>query len=120
MVSCCSKYSARQLRSRITIQQKTQATDDMGGWTETWDAGTAVWAMWKPMTGSERVRAMGIEPMLSVRAVIRFRGNADGAPYYSAADRVVYKGRTYNIRSIVDVDDMGDWLELTLAEGEPS
>lgn len=120
MVSCCSKYNARQLKSRITIQSKTQVSDSMGGWTETWSAGTAVWAMWKPMSGNERVQAMRIQPGLSVRAVIRFRGNAQGAPYYSAADRVVYRGRTYNITAIVDVDDAGEWLELFLTEGAPS
>lgn len=120
MVTCCSKYNARQLRQRITIQSKTQTTDGMGGFTEVWSAGDEVWAMWTTMSGSERVRAMGIEPTLSIKAVIRFRGNADGAPYYSAADRVIYRGRKYNIRSIADVDGMQDWLELMLAEGEPS
>jgi len=98
MVSCCSKYSARQLKSRITIQSKTQVSDSMGGWTETWSAGTAVWAMWKPMSGNERVQAMRIQPNLSVRAVIRL----------------------YNITAIVDVDDAGEWLELFLTEGAPS
>ena len=79
-----------------------------------------VWAMWKPMSGNELVQAMRIQPSISVRAVIRFRGNAEGAPYYSAADRVVYRSRTYNITAIVDVDDAGEWLELSLTEGEPS
>ena len=120
MVNCCSKYSARQLKSRITIQRKTQAADGMGGWTETWSAGDDVWAMWKPLSGSERVQAMRVSPSLSVRAVIRFRGDAEGAPYYTAADRVVYRGRTYDISAVIDVDDAGEWLELMLIEGKPS
>ena len=120
MVKCASKYNARQLRQRIKIQSKTQTADGMGGFTEAWSAGDDVWAMWKPMSGSERVRAMGIAPTLAVKAVIRFRGDEYGAPYYSAADRVTYQNRTYNITSIADVDGMQDWLELMLAEGEPS
>lgn len=120
MVRCSSKYNARQLRNRIKIQTKTQTADGLGGWTEEWSAGDDVWAIWQPQSGSERVRAMGIEPTLSIKAVIRFRGDANGAPYYSAADRVTYRGRTYNIRYVYDVDGMQDWLELMLAEGEPS
>lgn len=119
-MACKSKYNARQLRHRIKIQSKTQTADGMGGFTEAWSAGNDVWAMWQPMSGSERVKAMGIEPTLAVKAVIRFRGDDNGAPYYSAADRVIYRGRTYNIKSISDVDGMQDWLELMLAEGEPS
>lgn len=120
MVKCCGKYNARQLRARVKIQRKTQASDGMGGWTETWSRGDDLWALWKPMSGSERVRAMGIEPTLAVKAVIRFRGDENGAPYYSAADRLTYRGRTYNIKTVIDVDGMQDWLELMLAEGEPS
>jgi len=120
MVNCCSKYSARQLSSRITIQRKTQSSDGMCGWTEAWSAGDDVWAMWSPMGGSERFQAMRIQPSISVRAIIRFRGNAEGAPYYSAADRVVYRGRTYGITAVIDVDGDGTWLELLLTEGAPS
>lgn len=120
MVACCSKYNARQLRQRVTIQSKTQVADGMGGFTETWSAGDDLWAMWTPLRGSERVQGMRIQPNIIVKAVIRFRGNDDGAPYYSAEDRVVYKGRTYNITAIMDVDGMGDWLEVMLTEGAPS
>ena len=120
MVACCSKYNARQLRQRVTIQSKTQVADGMGGFTETWSAGNDLWAMWQPSNGTERVQAMGIEPTVSVKAVIRFRGDGNGAPYYSAEDRLTFRGRTYNIKAIIDVDGMQDWLELSLAEGEPS
>ena len=117
---CCTKYNARQLRQRVTIQSKTQTADGMGGWTEAWSAGDNVWALWQPRSGSERVRAMGLSTGVSVKAVIRFRGNADGAPYYSAEDRVQYRGRTYNIKAVIDVDGMQDWLEIMLEEGTPS
>lgn len=120
MVSCCSKYRARDLSARITIQRKAQAADGMGGSTETWATIGEVWAMWKPLRGSERYQAMRITSQPRATAIIRFRGDSFGAPFYSAADRVQYKGRTYNIESVIDVDDDGDWLELGLVEGAPS
>lgn len=120
MVKCASKYNARQLSARITIQSKTQVSDGMGGWTETWSAGDDLWAVWKPMSGGERVQAMRVSPNLAVKAVIRFRGNSDGAPFYSAEDRLQYRGRTYNIKTVFDVDGRQDWLEMMLEEGKPS
>jgi len=120
VVRCCSKYRAHDLSARITIQRKTQAADGMGGFTEAWTAIGQVWAMWKPLSGSERFQAMRITSQPRARAIIRFRGDSYGAPYYSAADRVVYRNRTYNIESVIDVDDAGDWLELSLVEGAPS
>lgn len=120
MVKCSSKYSARDLRYTITIQRKTRASDGMGGFTEMWSAGDDVRAMWKPLSGSEAYRAMRISPEARVVSVIRFRGDANGAPYYITGDRVQFRGRTYNIEAVIDVDGAQDWLELALVEGRPS
>lgn len=120
MVRCCSKYRARDLSAQIAIERKTQAADGMGGSTETWAEVGSVRAMWRPLSGSERYQAMRITSQPRATAIIRFRGDSFGAPFYSAADRVVYRGRTYNIESVIDVDDAGEWLELSLVEGAPS
>lgn len=116
----CCKYTASDLRAKITIESKSQASDGMGGWTETWATGDVVYAKWAPMRGGERWQAMRVGSSVSVKAVIRFRGDANGAPYYSAEDRVTYQGRTYAIKYVMDVDGAGEWLELLLEEGQPS
>ena len=118
--SCCSKYSARDLRHRVSIERKTRTADGMGGFTEAWASIALVWAMWKPLSGSEQYRAMRISPETRVKAVIRFRGDANGAPYYTANDRITFRGRTYNIEAVIDVDGDQEWLELALVEGKPS
>lgn len=120
MVRCRSKYSARDLRERIVIERKARAADGMGGYSETWATEATVWAMWKPLSGSERYQAMRISPEVRVTTVIRFQGDVNGAPYFSAGDRVTARGRTYNIEAVVDVDGAQDWLELALVEGKPS
>ena len=56
--SCCSKYSARDLNRRIAIERKERTADGMGGVTEVWLREATVWAMWKPLSGSEQYRAM--------------------------------------------------------------
>ena len=122
MVACksCGAYSAGQLQAKISIQRATQAADGMGGVVDTWTELASPWAMWKALSGSELWAAMRINPTVKVKAVIRFRGDAYGAPYYLPTDRVVYRNRTYSVVSVIDPDDGQEWLELMLAEGMPS
>jgi SPP1 family predicted phage head-tail adaptor len=122
MVACksCGLYSAGQLQSKITIQRKTRASDGMGGVTESWAVEATPWAMWRALSGSELWAAMRINPMVKVKAVIRFKGDAYGAPYYTPGDRVTYRNREYAIIAVLDPDDRQEWLEMMLAEGSPS
>lgn len=122
MVACksCGAYSAGQLQAKITIQRATSTRDAVGGVTDAWAEIGTPWAMWKAMSGPELWSAMRINPMMKVKAVIRFKGDAYGAPYYLPGDRVTYRNREYAIVSVVDPDDGQEWLELTLAEGMPS
>lgn len=119
MVKCCT-HSARDLRSRITIERKSVSRDNRGGHSETWATLAEVWAKWEPLRGSERFAHGRTQPGASVRAVIRWRGNEQSAPYYSSADRVTYRGRTYAIDAVMEIDDRREWLHLMLVEGAPS
>lgn len=116
----CGLYSAGMLQSKITIQRKTSAADGMGGVADTWATNATPWAMWRALSGRELYQAQRIAPTVSVKAVIRFRGDASGAPYYTPADRVTYRGREYAVSAAIDPDDGQEWLELYLSEGMPS
>lgn len=117
-MKCCSKYSGRDLREVITIERKSSTSDGMGGFNETWGRPETVRAKWQPMRGGERMQAMRVQPGLSVKAVIRFKGDDYNAPYYKAADRVTHRGRKYAITSVIGIDQ--EWIELMLSEGVPS
>lgn len=122
MVACksCGKYSAGQLQSKITVQRKDKTPDGMGGVVETWASIATPWAMWAALSGSELWAAMRINPTIKIKAVIRFKGDTHGAPFYSPGDRVTYRGREYAIAAVMDPDDRQEWLEMMLAEGLPS
>lgn len=122
MVGCksCGKYAAGMLQSKITIQRKTRTGDGLGGVTEAWATEGTPWAMWKALSGNELWAAMRINPSVKVKAVIRFRGDANGNPYYGPADRVTYRGREYAVLSVIDPDDRQEWLEIMLDQGKPS
>jgi head-tail adaptor len=118
---------AGMLKQLITIERRTTAPDGYGGLTDTWaaDPTGGVWASLVQdtarMLGSKPTQAQRETPLRETSATIRFRGNANGAPYYSAGrDRVVFRGRYYNIIAAFDPDFTQAWLQLDLVEGEAS
>lgn len=115
----CGKYHAGLLRHRIAIERRTRVADGYGGFAETW-AATTVPAMVAPLGGGERWLAMRVSPEVRYRAIVRFRGDAHGAPYWSASDRVTWRGRTFAVESVVDVESRSEWLEMIIVEGKAS
>lgn len=116
----CSKYSAGDLKAKITISRKTTAADGMGGVSDTWVVIGSPWAMWRALSGNEAYAAQRINPRVKVKAVIRFKGDGANAPFYGPQDKVTYKGRDYAVMAVLDVDDSETWLELSLDEGAPA
>jgi len=122
MTECCSMH-AGLLTVPIRIEKRTDTADGMGGYTIAWsgDPAGVVYARVQNLTGSERWEAMRTMSSNLIRATIRFRGNANGAPYWSAGEhRVLIRGRYYNIIAIQDKDFESKWLVMDLVEGEPS
>lgn len=110
---------AGRLDQRITLQRKARVSDGMGGYVETWsDLGT-VWAEVRPLSSREIWNAMQVSTQTRFRARLRFRGDADGSPYYTSADRVTWKGRTYGVERVVEIGRR-EGLELMLVEGQAS
>jgi len=118
-MTCC-KHTAGDLTAKITIQRKTTAPDGMGGAVDTWADIATPFAKWAALSGSELWRAQRLSPTITARAVIRFRGDAYGAPYYAPSDRVMYRNREYAVSAVIDADDGQKWLELYLSEGVAS
>jgi head-tail adaptor len=125
-MKCCD-MNAGQLNSLIVIERKTRVSDGVGGTVSTWAADPAggVWAKWEAkdtavMFIAEKQVGAGIGTENRISAIIHFRGDAYGAPYYSSADRVLYRNRYYGITSAIDAEDRQMWITLALIEGTPS
>ena len=108
------------LNRKIVIERFTQTADGVGGFTESWaaDPPGGVWAQIKSGWGFERGENQRVSPINSFTAVIRFRDDGNGHPYYSSADRVVIGGRQYNIDSVMDIDMQRKWISMQIVEGE--
>lgn len=115
MVNCCttSKYNARHLREAVTFQRVTNTQDDYGARVQTWAAitGAPTRAMVKPMSGGERYASARTEATSTHRIVCRYFADL------TEKDRVVIRGRAYNIRFIANVDFDDQWLEISAELG---
>lgn len=104
----------------VTIRRASATADGMGGVTETWADVATAWARIEAIGGSESWETMRLTGHGRYRAILRWRGDADGQPAYRAADKLVWHGREYGIEVVVPVGPRRTWIELALVEGEPS
>lgn len=104
---------AARMRQRITIQQATETPDTAGGTVRSWGDVAVVWAEVLPLSGGriERLFAEQLQAEVTHRMMIRYRGGLDPAM------RVLYAGRTFNIRSITNIAEANVMLELMVEEG---
>lgn len=118
----CCDITPAMLDQHISIERRTQTADGYGGLTDLWvaDPTDGVWAQIKPLSGTESSIAMRTAPRANYFALIYFRGDSYGAPYYTPSDRVIWRGRTFDVISVLDVDSESRWLQLFLVEGAPS
>jgi SPP1 family predicted phage head-tail adaptor len=109
-MKCCD-LTAGMLNRKIDFQRQVTAPTASGGETVVWSSYATAWAHIKPMTGSEKIKfdRLGFEQMMKV--VIRFR------PDLTTLDKVVYRGNQYQIRSIVNIEEADQWLEIMMEKG---
>ena len=107
------------LRRRIELQRKTSTPDGAGGSTKGFETYDTVFAEWRPLSGKDRLQAEQIQSAVGYRVLIRFKPSPTNpqAPFVKAEDRILYKGRPYNIRAVIDVEDRRRWLELDVESG---
>lgn len=105
-----------RMDQRITLRRVTRTQDAGGGTVETWEDLKTVYAHVKPFAGREESDAQRVNPVTRFKAVIWWRCDANGSPYYTAADKVIWQGREYGIESVVPIG-RNERMELRLVEG---
>lgn len=120
-MKCCEMH-AGLLTERVAIERLTNVPDGYGGYTREWTADPegGVPASLRPLSGTEALRAQRISPSATYRLYIRFRADANGNPYYTPADRVMFQGRAFDILNLFDLEMQHRWIEMLLNEGKLS
>lgn len=107
---CCS----RGLRHRIVIEEAVPNPDGGGGSSDVWTDAQVVaraWARIEPLRGREMLAAMKLESRITHRVTLRYR------PGVTAAMRVCFKDRHFNIRAVINLEERNETLELLCEEG---
>lgn len=103
-----------RMRHRITLQSPDLTAESGGQFAVSWEDVATVWAVMKPIKSralsAEALFAEQLVAKVSHEVTLRFR---DGV---SAEMRVVFDGRYFNIRSVVNTDESGQWLRLLVEE----
>lgn len=102
-----------ELRHRVRIEARLRVPDDGGGASKTWAMLAEVWAAIEPAGGSERVDADQLAGR--VTHVIQMRA---GGPAVRPDMRIVWQGRVFEIRSVIDMGERKRWIEISAEERE--
>jgi SPP1 family predicted phage head-tail adaptor len=105
---------AGTLRDRATFQRPVPGDDGYGGVITSWADYITVWADIRETVGKERVEAGRIEAAST--ATVRVHASTQSRAL-TEADRMVARGWTWNIRSIVPVGNDRAMIDLLVERG---
>jgi SPP1 family predicted phage head-tail adaptor len=103
------KYNKRATIQRLVAGSPAQ--DAYGAPNETWQDFKAVWAGIEPLTGREYFAQQQIQNEVNIRVRIRYLSGV------TEKMRVVYRGRIFDIESIIDEQEAHRELILMCSEG---
>ena len=104
------RYRPGELREPIIIQRETLTSDGMGGNAVSVATLYSTKAMVKPLTGNEHNNWDQVSASFGYLFVIRARALLE-------TDRIVWRGASYNIRSIATEGSKALYLEIQTERG---
>ena len=102
-----------KLRHVIALQEVTNTVDAGGGQGRTWATTAIVWAEVKPASGREQLHAMQLQDSVTHRITIRYCSDVKPTSKW----RILFDGRHFNIRSVLNVDERNKFLVIMADEG---
>jgi SPP1 family predicted phage head-tail adaptor len=106
-VTCC-KYKAGDLNRKIDVNQPNNISDGQGGSSVGWTLFKSTWAKLEPMKGAEKVRSDRLTTAQMTKVIMRYD------PLVTDEMQIVYNGEEYQIRSVVNINESNEWLELMI------
>ena len=110
MPTKCCDIAAGDLNKQVIIETKTASRKAGGGNTVSWTTVAAVWVKIVPRATNEYLRALGKDPQTTHKIYMRYR--TDVTP----RERIKYGSRYFGIRSVINIEEKGKWLEIDALE----
>ena len=102
---------AGRLRHRVLIQKYEQTFDGWGTPIKGWADWAQVWAAIEPLRGQEFIAAQAAQSSTTVRVRIRRR------PGITTEMRLVFEGRFYNIKAVIETETRRREVQLMCEVG---
>ena len=109
-MKCCD-MTAGMLREPVEFQAQVITSVGGGASEITYTNKANVRGHFKPISGNERLYAERLDATTRNRLVIRYRSDL------TESDRVIIRGRAYQIRSIINTEFRNKFLEIDLDGG---
>lgn len=103
--------AAGSFHERITLQSKSATRNAIGEEVVVWTDRATVWADVRPIRGREFFAAAQMQATIDTVASIRYRADV------VAEWRLLWRGRPYDIRSVIDVGARRERIELMCQSG---
>ena len=105
------RKGAGSLRHFVQLQSPTRTQGTYGqSKPSSWTVYAKTYAAIEPLAGAERLAADQVTPTTSHRIRIRYRTDLQ------RDHRIVFNSRTFEISSVIDVDERHEELEILAAE----
>jgi len=102
---------AGRMRHRLTLERDMGGDDGHGGQLRDWQTVREFWGFVRPLRGTEQLEADRLEASVTHRIHCRYMSDID------PRDRIVFRGRSFNIRQIIDVEEWRRELDILCEEG---
>ncbi len=104
-----------RFRHKITFQSESESADSGGGYTLSWTNVSTVWAEVKPLassrTSAERLQAGQLEDKVIYKVTTRYLSGI------TPKMRILFGTRVFNIRSVINLGEKDELLEIIADEG---
>ena len=98
------------LRNRVTIQTRSETTDDFGEIDFSWSNSATVWASVEPLSGRELMNAQQAGATVTHKITMRYKSGVN------PKDRISFDSRTIEIESVRNYRERDISLELMCRE----
>ncbi|WP_195238467.1 phage head closure protein [Clostridium perfringens] len=102
------RINPRELRHKIEVQREIDGTDKENRPVPKWTTILKIKSKVINVGGEELEIANGVGVKFAKTFYIRFRRSIE----IKESDRILYKGKQYNIRYINDIEEKGRYLEI--------
>lgn len=103
--------ASSRLKHRLSLEQEVLSSDGVGGYTKSWEVLAELWAEIRPLGGLEAFFTGRLNAKATHKIRLRYRSGV------TTAMRLVFGERVFNIRSVHNIDEKNDMLELLAEEG---